>query len=163
MYLSYSAVNSALSVQRCLLRAQSKHYAQKNIKGNGLRGDTCYSKGGRETLCVLCLTVGSFTSCTVQRNKFRVIKPKMRRVEPVARMGTYEVHTGFRWRKPSENRSLGRTSRRWKDNIKWMLTTIVWEIVDWLDLAQDRDRCRALVNAVMSLRVPQNAGNFLTS
>jgi hypothetical protein len=33
---------------------------------------------------------------------------------------------------------------------------------DWIDVAQDRERCRAVVNAVMNLRVPQNTGNFLT-
>ena len=38
-----------------------------------------------------------------------------------------------------------------------------WEGVDWIDLAEDWDRWRALVNAVMSLRIAENAGNFLTS
>jgi hypothetical protein len=38
-----------------------------------------------------------------------------------------------------------------------------WEAMDWIDLAQKRDRCWALVNAVMNLWVPENAGKFLTS
>jgi len=43
------------------------------------------------------------------------------------------------------------------------LQAVGYEGMDWIDVTQDRDRWRALVNAVMKLRVPQNAGNFLTS
>jgi hypothetical protein len=50
-------------------------------------------------------------------------------------------------------RPLGRPRRRWVDSIKIDLGGIGWGDVDWIDLAQDRDNCRALVNAVMSLRV----------
>jgi hypothetical protein len=42
----------------------------------------------------------------------------------------------------------------WVDNIKIDLREIEWDGIDWIDLAQDRDRCRALVNTVMKLRVP---------
>jgi hypothetical protein len=42
----------------------------------------------------------------------------------------------------------------WEDNIKMDLQEVRWEGVDWIDMAQDRDRWRALVNAVMNLRVP---------
>jgi hypothetical protein len=44
--------------------------------------------------------------------------------------------------------------RRWEDNIKMDLRVIIWDGVDWIYLAQDRDQWRVLVNAVMSLRVP---------
>jgi hypothetical protein len=65
--------------------------------------------------------------------------------------------------KPERKRPLGRPRRRWKDNIKMDLQEVECGSMDWMGLAQDRDRWRALVNTVMNLRVPQNAGNFLTS
>jgi hypothetical protein len=61
---------------------------------------------------------------------------------------------------PEEKRPLGRSRRRWVDNIKMDLREIGWDGVDWIDLAQNRDQWRALVNAVMRLPVPKNAGKF---
>jgi hypothetical protein len=49
---------------------------------------------------------------------------------------------------------LGRLRSRWVDNIKMLLLEIGWGSVDWIGLAQDRDKWRALVNVVMNLRVP---------
>jgi hypothetical protein len=57
-------------------------------------------------------------------------------------------------RKPEEKRPLGRPSRRWVDNIKNNLREIGWGGVDWIDLPQDRDQRRALVNTVMNLLFP---------
>jgi hypothetical protein len=55
--------------------------------------------------------------------------------------------------KPEGKRPLGRPRRRWMDNIKMDLREIEWDGVDWIELAQDRDQWRALVNRVMKLRV----------
>jgi len=78
----------------------------------------------------------------------------MRWVGRVARMverrGVYRVLVG----KPEGKRPLGRPRRRWEDNIKTNLQEVGCGGMDWIDLAQDRDRCRAVVNAVMNLRVP---------
>jgi hypothetical protein len=63
------------------------------------------------------------------------------------------VHTGFWWGKPDGKKPLGRHRRRWEDNIKMDLREVGWEM-GWIELAQDRDRWRAHVNAVMNLRVP---------
>jgi hypothetical protein len=71
----------------------------------------------------------------------------------VARMGekrnAYRLLVG----KPEGKRPLGRPRRRWLDNIKMDLLETGWSSVDWIGLAQDRDKWRALVNAVMNLRV----------
>jgi len=75
-----------------------------------------------------------------------------------ARRGVFKVLVG----KPEGKRPLGRPRRRWEDNIKMDLQEVGCEGWDWIELAQDRDKWRALVNAVMNLRVPKNAGNFLT-
>jgi hypothetical protein len=56
--------------------------------------------------------------------------------------------------KPEGKRPLGRPRRRWVSNIKMDLREIKWDGGDWIDLAQDRDQWRALVRAVMNLRVP---------
>jgi hypothetical protein len=56
--------------------------------------------------------------------------------------------------KPEGKRPLGRPRRRWVDNIKMDLREIEWDGMDWIDLAQDRDRWRAPVNTVMNLRLP---------
>jgi len=55
--------------------------------------------------------------------------------------------------KPQEKRPLGRPRRRWEDNIKMDLQEMECGGKDWIELAQDRDRWRALVNAAMNLRV----------
>jgi hypothetical protein len=56
--------------------------------------------------------------------------------------------------KPEGKRPLGRPRRRWMDNMKMDLLEIGWGGVDWIGLAQDKYRWRALVNSVMNLRVP---------
>jgi hypothetical protein len=56
---------------------------------------------------------------------------------------------------PGGKRPLGKPRRKWVDNIKIDLREIGWEGMDWIDLLQDRDRLRALVNTVMNLRVNQ--------
>jgi hypothetical protein len=65
-------------------------------------------------------------------------------------------------RKPEGKRPLGRPRCRWDNNTKMDLKEIVSEGVDWNVLAKDRNKWWTVFNAVMNLRVPQNAGNFLS-
>jgi len=66
------------------------------------------------------------------------------------RIGVYRVLVG----KPEGKRLLGRSRSRWEDNIKMDLQEVGCGNMDWSELAQDRDRWRALVNALMNLRIP---------
>jgi hypothetical protein len=63
--------------------------------------------------------------------------------------GVYGVLVG----KPEGRRPLGRSRRRWEDNIRMELREVGCRCVDWIELTEDRDRWRALVSAVMNLRV----------
>jgi hypothetical protein len=85
----------------------------------------------------------------------RIIKSRrIRLAEHVARMrenrSAYRLLAG----KPEGMKPLGRPGRRWVHNIKMDLLEIDWGGVDWIGLAQDRDKWRALVNTVMNLGVP---------
>jgi hypothetical protein len=64
--------------------------------------------------------------------------------------------------KPEGKKPLGTPRCRWVDNIKRDLREIGWGGMDWIDLAEDRDQWRALVNTVMNLWVPCNTGEFLS-
>jgi hypothetical protein len=94
-------------------------------------------------------------------SKIRIIKSRrMRWAGHVARMGekrkAYRLLVG----KPEGKRPLGRSRRRWVDNIRMDLGEVGWGDVDWIGLAQDRNRWRALVNSILNLRVPRNAGKL---
>jgi len=76
----------------------------------------------------------------------------MRWAGHVARMGE---ERGVYWKGKAEGkRPLGRPRRRWVDNIRMDLQEVGCSYMDWIGLAQDRDRWRTLVSAVMNLRVP---------
>ena len=87
----------------------------------------------------------------------------MRLVGHVARMGErrgiYRVLVG----KLEGKRPLWRPRHRWEDDIKRDLQEVAYGGMDWFELAQDRDRWRALLNAVMNFRAHKNGENFLIS
>ena len=87
-------------------------------------------------------------------NIVRVIKSRMRRAGHVASVGeergVYRVLVG----KPEVKRPLGRPGRIWVDNIRMDVQEMGFGYMDWIGLAQDRDRWQTLVSAVMNIRVP---------
>jgi ribosome biogenesis protein Tsr3 len=89
------------------------------------------------------------SSCTIRIIKVR----RIRWAGHVARMrekrNTFRMLVG----KPEGRRPLARPRRRWVDNIGLDLVEVGWSDVDWIELAQDRDRWRAVVNSVLNLRI----------
>ena len=73
------------------------------------------------------------------------------------RRGVYRVIVG----KPEGKSPLVRPRRRWEDIIKKDLQEVGLEDMDWIDLAEDRDRWRAVMNAVMNFQAPKSGSNFL--
>jgi len=88
---------------------------------------------------------------------------RMRWARHVARMeerrSVYRIFVG----KPEGRRPLGRPKRGWENNIKMDLQEVGCGGIEWIELAQFRDRWRTIVSALMNFLVPKNAGNFLTS
>jgi hypothetical protein len=66
------------------------------------------------------------------------------------RRGAYRALVG----KPEGTRPPGKPRRRWEDNIKMDVRNVGWRVIDWIDLAQDRDRWLALVTMAMNIGVP---------
>ena len=88
-------------------------------------------------------------------NTVRVIKSRrMRWAGHVVSMGKRRVVYRVLVAKPERKRPLGRPRHRWEDNIKMNLQEVRCGGMDWIELAEDRDRWWALVNAVINLRVP---------
>jgi hypothetical protein len=79
-----------------------------------------------------------------------------------AQFGRGGAHTGFQSVKLSDKDSFEDVGVGWRIILERIIQ-IVMKSVNWIDLAEDRDKRRAVVNTVMSLRVPQNVGSFLTS
>jgi hypothetical protein len=79
---------------------------------------------------------------------------RMRWTGHVARIGERRGAYRILVRRPEGRKPFGRPRHRWGDDIKMDLQEVGWGGMDWIDMAQDRDRWRAVVSAVMNVRVP---------
>jgi hypothetical protein len=110
-----------------------------------------------EVTVILCITLHNeklrdlYSSPSI----IRIIKPRrIRWVSHVARMGEKRNDYRLLVGRPEGKKPLGRPKRRWMDNVRMDLGEVGWGDVDWIVLAKDRNRWRALVNSVLNLRVP---------
>ena len=140
-----------------------------SVEGSSLFLNDAYFISKRQKLkqlysCCLTVVADGWSLLGFLTTVFQVLKSRiMRWAGLVARMGEERVVYRVLVGKPEGRRPLGRPRRRWLDNIRMDLQEVVCGYMDWIGLAQDRDRWRTLVSAVMNLRVPWNVGNFLTS
>ena len=119
----------------------------------------------------LCTVCRRWTEPVLGISQSRVeIIPEMTKRGPELRGENFRIVNLFHnvWSavlvgKPEGKRPLGRPRRRWVDYTRMDLQEVGCGYMDWIVLAQDRDRWRTLVSAVMNIRVPWNVGNFLTS
>ena len=88
-------------------------------------------------------------------NIVQVIKSRrMRWVGHIARTDDRRGVNSILVGKPERKKLLGRPRRRWEDNIKMYIKEVGCRVMDWIELAHDRDRWRAVVNVVMNIRIP---------
>jgi hypothetical protein len=112
-------------------------------KGDGVRGDR--RKLHKEKFNDLYCTPNTFRAIKLRIMGWAELVVRMRK-----RKGVYRVVVGI----PEGQKPIGRPGRRWKDIIKMDFQDVGYGGMEWIDLAQDRDRWQAFLNAVMNFRVP---------
>jgi hypothetical protein len=139
----------------------SKTFFPKIVSFMRYRGEILYSRTGHRYSDHFSYSIKLMVFVTETQRVYCAVRTNPLIGIQLWRKG--EVHTAFCWGGDlGEGDHLGDPGVDRRIILKW--TFKKWDGgMDWIELAQDRGRWRALVNAVMNLRVPQNAGNFLTS